>query len=122
MSNGHSRWQCMRVDDHIWSNTIFSKWHIGLWYNHTDGSFLSSTRCEFITHGWYTFMANTHFCNSLSFFTLCHKHLVYISHLTFFRQYGCVSQIPLIIYCFSLTNQYHFIMNFRIFLNQSIVI
>lgn len=49
MTNSHTRWDSMGINNHIWVNTFTGKWQVLLPISHTTSTLLSVTRCKFIT-------------------------------------------------------------------------
>jgi hypothetical protein len=43
-TNCHSGWESVRIDNDIWSYTIFSEWHVFLWPDDTHYTLLSMSR------------------------------------------------------------------------------
>ena len=50
MTNRHSRWDSMRIDDQVGNNTLLGEWHIFLLICHSNCSFLTMSRGELISN------------------------------------------------------------------------
>ena len=84
----HARRDCMRVYDHVGSQSVSCEWHVGLRNDHADCPLLSRSRRHLVAQIRNAHLANTHLCDSFAFLALCHKRLVYDTELSFFRRLG----------------------------------
>ena len=69
----------MWIDDQVWNDTIGSEWHISWIDQSTNNTFLSVSRCKFITNFWYFVTSDHHSDESSGIKRFSDQHIVNIS-------------------------------------------
>ena len=115
MSNRHSRWYSMWVNDNIWCDSFFSEWHIFLSISHSYGSFLTMSTCKLISYLRYSDRPHSDFSELIPFYIVSQHHLIYNSIFTSSKRHGTV------LMCF--LAQIHFLIRiqFSYFANNDII-
>ena len=121
LSNGHTRWYCVWIDNEIWTNSVFGKRHIFFWNHQSDCSFLADPTRHFVAQIGDTFFPDPDFGNTESFFAFCHKSLVHHPELSFFRSFRFV-HFDISPRIRRQSNQHRLVCYRRVFTNQSVFI
>lgn len=75
MTDRHTGWNSVRVDNHIWYNTFNCERKILLSISHSTSSFLAVTTSEFITDLGYFYSSHFDFNESLILIVCCQDNL-----------------------------------------------
>ena len=119
LTDGHTCGNGVRIDDNVGSQSVFGKRHVFFRDNHSHRSLLSRTRGEFVTQIRDTFLPNPNFGNPLAFFAFGYEGAVHKPQLAFFGRFGGIDAGCLDGVVRRETNQDGFVVDGRVFANES---
>ena len=76
MPNCHSGGDSMRIDYHVWDDTLPCEWKVLLSVSHTTGSFLTMSTSKFISNLWDPDSSHLDFCESERLLISCQNDLI----------------------------------------------
>ena len=85
MTDGHTRWDSVRVDDQVRADTFLRERHVFLSVGHSNSSFLTMSRGEFVTDLWDSDRSHFDLGEPITILVGCQDDLIDHSFLRMFE-------------------------------------
>lgn len=82
MPDCHTRWNSVRIDNHVWHDALNSEWEVFLAVGHSTGALLSVSTRKFVSNLGHLNHAHLHFDQPAQLFVRRQNYRVNVALLT----------------------------------------